>query len=62
MKKAIDVIKDVLEEELDVISAEKRNVVAARIAKELHLNKTQVLSTENFPEKSGSFDAKIAGE
>lgn len=58
MKKAVDVIKDVLEEELDVISAEKRNVVAARIAKELHLGQQQVLSTENLPEKSGSFDPR----
>lgn len=58
MKKAIDVIKDVLEEELDVISVEKRNVVAARIAEELHLDKTQILSAENLSGKSGSFDPR----
>lgn len=58
MKKAIDVIKDVLEEELDVISVEKRNAVAARITKELHLDKTQILSAENLPGKSGSFDPR----
>lgn len=56
MEKAIDVIKNILEEELDVISEEKRDFVAARITKELNLDKTQILSDDSLPKKSGSFD------
>lgn len=38
MKKAIEIINGILEEELDVIAEGKRNTVAKRIVKELNLD------------------------
>jgi CRISPR/Cas system CMR-associated protein Cmr5 small subunit len=44
MKKAIEIINGILEEELDVIAEGKRNTVAKRIVKELNLDGIQFFS------------------
>lgn len=55
MKKAIEIINEILEEELDVIAEGKRNAIAKRIADELHLDNMQILSLGNLQKESSPF-------
>lgn len=52
MKKAIEVINSILEEELDVIAEGKRNVVAKRIVEELKLDGMQIVSLDELSKDS----------
>lgn len=60
MKKAIEVINGILEEELDVISENKRNTVAKRIVEELKLDRIQILSLDELSEKSCSYKPPVS--
>lgn len=60
MKKAIELINGILEDELDVIAEGKRNVIAKRIVDELNLDRMQILSLDNLPKESRSFKPPVS--
>lgn len=60
MKKAIEVINKILEEELDVITEGKRNIVAKRIVEELNLDRILTLSLDDLPQKTSSFKPLVS--
>ena len=60
MKKAIEVINKILEEELDVIAEGKRNIVAKRIVEELNLDRMLTLSLDDLPPKTSSFKPPVS--
>lgn len=51
---ALERIRRILKEELDVIAEGRRNIIAERIVKELSLDRTMLLSLDGLPKESHS--------
>lgn len=60
--RAVDIINKVLAEELDVISEDKRNAVAEKIAKELKVEKISILHLGDLKGHSGSVSVPVSKE
>lgn len=60
--RAVDIINKVLAEEIDVISEDKRNAVAEKIAKELKVEKISILHLDDLKGQSGSVSVPVSKE